>query len=67
MGWVQQAGIREILLGGLSRPDSGGHAADEHTTIDDILALARSIVLYFAEDFAGEGRPPLTEAERIDA
>lgn len=60
MGWVQQAGIREILLGGLSRPDSGGHAADEHTTLDDILALARSIVLYFAEDFAGESRPPPT-------
>ena len=66
MGWVQQAGIREILLGGLSRPDSGGHAADEHTTLDDILALARSIVLYFASEFsAGDSLSP--KSERTDA
>ncbi len=52
MGWVQRAGIREILLGGLSRPDNRVHAADEFTTMDDLLALARSILAYLAEGFA---------------
>jgi succinyl-diaminopimelate desuccinylase len=57
MGWVQQAGIKEILLGGLSRPGCGAHGADEHTTLDDVLALAHSILLYFAEDFPGTTSP----------
>ena len=52
MGWVQQAGISEILLGGLGRPDRRIHAADEFTTIDDIIALARSVLAYLAADFA---------------
>ena len=52
MGWVQAAGIREILLGGLGRPDNAGHAADEYTTTDDLLALARSVLLYLAADFS---------------
>lgn len=51
MGWVQQAGIREILLGGLARPDNNVHAADEYTTIDDIVALAQSVLAYLAADF----------------
>lgn len=51
MGWVQQAGIKEILLGGLIRPDSNAHAPDEFTTIPDIVALARSILLYLSADF----------------
>ncbi len=54
MGWVQQAGIREILLGGLSRPDNNGHAADEHTTVSDVVALARSILAYLAAEFAAD-------------
>ena len=53
MGWVQAAGIREILLGGLGRPDSRGHAADEHTTTDDLAALAQSVALYLAADLPG--------------
>jgi len=52
MGWVQQAGIRELLLGGLARPGNNIHAADEHTTTEDLMALARSILAYLAADFA---------------
>lgn len=51
MGWVQQAGIQEILLGGLIRPESQIHAADEYTTHSDLVALAQSILAYLAEDF----------------
>lgn len=51
MGWVQQAGIKEILLGGLIRPDSNAHAPDEFTTIPDVVALARSILLYLSAEF----------------
>jgi succinyl-diaminopimelate desuccinylase len=58
MGFVQRAGIREILLGGLVRPSCGAHGADEHTTLDDVMALARSILLYFAEEFRAALRPP---------
>ena len=57
MGWVQRAGIREILLGGLGRPDNHVHAADEFTTIEDLTALARSILLYLAADFAQDQLP----------
>jgi len=48
---VQQAGIQEILLGGLIRPESQIHAADEYTTRSDLVALAQSILAYLAEDF----------------
>ncbi|WP_210725973.1 M20 family metallopeptidase [Modicisalibacter radicis] len=51
MGWVQQAGIQEILLGGLSRPDNATHAPDEFTTLDDLIALAQATLLYLADDF----------------
>ena len=51
MGFVQQAGIREILLGGLGRPDNNIHAPDEFTTMEDVMALARSILLYLSRDF----------------
>jgi succinyl-diaminopimelate desuccinylase len=51
MGFVQQAGIREILLGGLTRPDNNTHAPDEFTTMADLIALARSILLYLSRDF----------------
>jgi succinyl-diaminopimelate desuccinylase len=56
MGWVQAAGHREILLGGLTRPGCGSHGPDEHTTLDDVMALARSILLYLSEDFRGDAR-----------
>ena len=52
MGFVQQAGIQEILLGGLTRPDNNTHAPDEFTTLEDLIALARSILLYLSRDFA---------------
>jgi succinyl-diaminopimelate desuccinylase len=51
MGFVQQAGIREILLGGLGRPENNIHAPDEFTTMEDVVALARSILLYLSRDF----------------
>ena len=57
MGWVQAAGISEILLGGLARPDSDIHGADEHTTLADIKALAHSTLAYLAADFASDLMP----------
>jgi len=64
MGWVQQEGIQEILLGGLGRPDNNVHAADEFTTIADLTALARSILLYLAADFAPELLPEKQNGRR---
>ncbi len=64
MGWVQQAGIREILLGGLGRPDNNVHAADEFTTMADLTGLARSILLYLAADFASELLPEEQDGRR---
>ena len=51
MGFVQAAGIQEILLGGLSRPGNNGHGADEFTTISDIRALARAILFYLSGQY----------------
>jgi len=48
MGFVQQAGIRDILLGGLARPGHNMHAADEFTTVGDVTSLARALVVYLA-------------------
>jgi succinyl-diaminopimelate desuccinylase len=48
MGFVQASGFRKILLGGLVRPDSNAHAADEFTTVTDVSALARAILIYLA-------------------
>ena len=60
MGWVQRAGIHEILLGGLGRPDRRIHAADEFTTLDDIQALACSVLAYLAADFAAPLIPEMS-------
>ena len=60
MGWVQQAGIQEILLGGLALPERRIHGPDEHTTIDDVTALARSVLAYLAADFVPHIIPELT-------
>ena len=49
MGFVQRAGMREILLGGLVRRDSRGHGPDEFTTMQDIRALARALLAYLAD------------------
>lgn len=48
MGFVQNAGIQEILLGGLSRPDNNVHAPDEFTTLEDLQSLARALLFYFS-------------------
>jgi succinyl-diaminopimelate desuccinylase len=58
MGWVQRAGIKEVLLSGLIRPDSNAHAPDEFTTIDDVIALARATLLYLSAGFQHEPAPP---------
>ena len=33
------------------------HGPDEHTTVDDIVALARSVLAYLAVDFAADLNP----------
>lgn len=50
-GWVQKAGIRHMLLGGLMRPEANVHGPDEFTTVQDIEALARSVALFLRADF----------------
>ena len=50
-GYVQRTGMREVLLGGLARPESNIHAAEEHTTTADLVSLARSVLAYLAADF----------------
>jgi succinyl-diaminopimelate desuccinylase len=57
-GYVQKAGFGpEILLGGLGRPESCIHSPEEHTTRQDIIALAKSILSYLAADFAADAIP----------
>ena len=57
MGFVQRAGVREILLGGLSRRDNRTHGPDEFTTLTDVTALARSLLYYFADSPIPAGGP----------
>ncbi|GAB4176732.1 MAG: M20 family metallopeptidase [Thalassobaculales bacterium] len=49
MGFVQRAGIGEILLGGLSRPDHRPHGPDEFTTTGDVTGLARALLAYLTD------------------
>lgn len=56
-GWVQRTGMREVLLSGLGRLERNGHGPDEHTTIGDIVALARSVLAYLSADFASHLNP----------
>lgn len=49
MGFVQQAGVQEILFGGLGRPHSQRGQANEFTTIEDVEALARAVLAYLAD------------------
>lgn len=58
MGFVQRAGHSEIMLGGLVRPDSHGHAADEFTTVQDVVALARALLAYLADADIPAGETP---------
>ncbi|MGG5823563.1 M20 family metallopeptidase [Falsiroseomonas sp. HW251] len=55
MGFVQRAGVQEILLGGLSRPDNRTHGPDEFTTVQDITALARAMLAFLADGPIPEG------------
>ncbi len=52
MGWVQTAGLQEILLGGVSRPDGNVHGPDEWVAIDDLLGLARALAIYLSDQTA---------------
>ncbi|KAB1121418.1 M20 family metallopeptidase [Neorhizobium galegae] len=57
-GYVQKSGFtQEVLLGGLGRPESCIHSPEEHTTRQDIIALAKSILVYLAADFAADSIP----------
>ncbi len=58
MGFVQQAGLSEIMLGGLVRPESRGHGPDEFTTVQDIAALARALLAYLADSPIAPGDTP---------
>ncbi|WP_161600776.1 M20 family metallopeptidase [Teichococcus oryzae] len=49
IGFMQQAGIREILAGGLLRRGQRLHSPDEHTTVEDVEALSRAILAYLAD------------------
>ena len=55
--------MREVLLGGLARPERNIHGPDEHTTVDDIVALARSVLAYLAADFAADLNPDKAESK----
>jgi succinyl-diaminopimelate desuccinylase len=56
-GWVQRTGMQEVLLSGLGRPGSRIHAPGEHTTLSDIVALAKSVLAYLAVEFHPELSP----------
>lgn len=59
-GYVQQTGVmQEVLLGGLGRPESCIHSPEEHTTTQDIIALAQSILAYLAQGFVPGKNPDL--------
>lgn len=59
-GYVQQAGVaQEIILGGLIRPSSNAHGAEEHTTRNDLAALAKTILTYLSAGFEPELNPDL--------
>jgi succinyl-diaminopimelate desuccinylase len=49
MGFAQQAGVPEVLLGGLRRPGGDPYGADEYTTVEDVEALARSVLAYLSD------------------
>jgi succinyl-diaminopimelate desuccinylase len=49
LGFVQQAGVQELLLGGLRRAACTPGGPDEFTTVEDVEALARSVLAYLAE------------------
>ncbi|MFC4169452.1 M20/M25/M40 family metallo-hydrolase [Teichococcus aestuarii] len=48
-GFVQQAGVQEILVGGLTRPGQRQEAVNEFTTVEDVEALGRAVLAYLAD------------------
>lgn len=48
-GFVQQAGVREILVGGLTRPGQRQGAVNEFTTVEDVESLGRAVLAYLAD------------------
>lgn len=63
-GWVQRAtGQREVLLGGLGRPDRKIHSPGEYTTVPDIVALAQAVLSYLAVDFRPDINPDLSPSQ----
>ena len=60
MGWVQRArpagAGSEILIAGAIDGDSRVHMADERVRVEDLLGLARGILLYLADASAGQAR-----------
>ena len=59
-GYVQQAGVaQEIILGGLIRPSSNAHGAEEHTTRADLAALTKTILTYLSAGFEPQLNPDL--------
>lgn len=59
-GYIQRAGVfQEVNLGGLIRPGSNAHGAQEHTSRADLSALAKTILAYLAADFAPDLNPDL--------
>jgi succinyl-diaminopimelate desuccinylase len=61
-GYVQRSGMREVLLGGLGRPNRNIHAPGEHTTVSDLVSLARSVLAYLAADFAPDLIPERSQS-----
>ena len=57
-GWVQKAGLKQMLLGGLSRPDRNVHGPDEFTTTEDLAALSRAVEAFLSADFDPEAQFP---------
>ncbi|WP_419896794.1 M20/M25/M40 family metallo-hydrolase [Roseomonas sp. USHLN139] len=49
LGFVQQAGVSEILQAGLQRLGQPAQGPDECTSIDDVEALARALLAYLAD------------------
>ena len=65
-GYVQKTGMREVLLGGLGRPNRNVHGPGEHTTLGDVASLARSVLAYLAADFRSDLIPRSDLISRSD-
>jgi succinyl-diaminopimelate desuccinylase len=65
-GWVQQTGMQEVLLTGLGRPESRIHSPDEHTTLSDIMALAKSVLAYLSAGFRPHLSPEMPSIATAD-